>query len=170
MLPTGIRGLCCTYSPTCSCTRFKNQGTLGVVCVPSIPAFPRQATLCEFPGQPGHHGPYVEETETVLIGRHRGTPKQTLPGRVGTVGLRCRCRFEVQRSLGESSIHRQSHWGHSVVHVFLRGSNHHHQCPQSWRLSQVLLTIQTLEIGCDLYLANQNTPSPQLVTGSGVGV
>jgi hypothetical protein len=66
-------------------------------------------------------GHYAEGTETVLIGRHCGTSKQILPGRVGTVGVRCSCEFGVERSLGESSIHRQSHWHHVCFTCFSQG-------------------------------------------------
>lgn len=76
----------------------------------------------------------------------------------------------VQRNLGGSFIHRQSHWHHACGTHFSRRLHYHQQHAQSFRLSQVLYAIPALEMGCDLCLANQNTPSPQLVTGSGVGV
>lgn len=65
--------------------------------------------------------PYAERTRTVLVGRRCGTSKQTLPGRAGMVGLRCKCGFGVQSSLGESSIYQQRHWHHVCCARFSQG-------------------------------------------------
>lgn len=104
---------CCTYGPTCNCIRFKNQKNAGC----GMHAFNpnSQGTV----GPQDTVIPYAEET---------GTHWEDTVGLPDSARQSWACWSEmqmwiwVQRSLGESSIHRQSHWHHACSTHF------------SWRL------------------------------------